>query len=155
MRIFLPLILLEVFINIIFEGQMDREIFALIYILINSLAIMIITIQDGMAPFSMRQIIAEQTSNLSANGSINLPKLVTRLYFLAILPSSMSVSDAAMNKTAPQSVNIVSVVDEKFVKTGSSITTMKIGTIISLITVSLFGRFIFIVLVAFLLLLGS
>ena len=40
MRIFLPLILLEVFINIVFEGQMDREIFALIYILINSLAIM-------------------------------------------------------------------------------------------------------------------
>lgn len=40
MRIFLPLILLEAFINIVFEGQMDREIFAIIYILINSLAIM-------------------------------------------------------------------------------------------------------------------
>lgn len=47
MRIFLPLILLEVFINIVFEGQMDREIFALIYILINSLAIMGVVLYKG------------------------------------------------------------------------------------------------------------
>lgn len=40
MRVFLPLLLLEAFINVIFEGQIDREIFAIIYILINSLAIM-------------------------------------------------------------------------------------------------------------------
>lgn len=40
MRVFLPLILLEAFINIVFEGQIDREVFAIIYILINSLAIM-------------------------------------------------------------------------------------------------------------------
>ena len=38
-----------------------------------------------------RQIIAEQTKSLSASGSMNFPKLVTRLYFLAIFPSSMSV----------------------------------------------------------------
>ena len=42
-------------------------------------------------------INAEQTSNLSANGSINLPKLVTKLYFLAIIPSNISVMDAIAN----------------------------------------------------------
>ena len=40
MRVFLSLLLLEAFINVVFEGQINREIFALIYILINSLAIM-------------------------------------------------------------------------------------------------------------------
>ena len=32
MRVFLSLLLLEAFINVVFEGQINREIFALIYI---------------------------------------------------------------------------------------------------------------------------
>ena len=35
-----------------------------------------------------------------ASGSINLPKSVTRLYFLAILPSIISVRDAAIKSTS-------------------------------------------------------
>ena len=39
MRIFLPLLLLEGFINVIFNEQINRETFAVVYILINSLAL--------------------------------------------------------------------------------------------------------------------
>ena len=39
MRIFLPLLLLEAFINVVFNGQINRETFAVVYILINSLAL--------------------------------------------------------------------------------------------------------------------
>ena len=59
--------------------------------IINSLAIIIITAIAGSLSISIRQIIAVHTSNLSARGSISLPKLVIRLYFLAILPSNKSV----------------------------------------------------------------
>ena len=54
-----------------------------------------ITIHPCILPSSQSAIKAESTSSLSANGSINFPKLVIRLYFLAILPSNISVSDAA------------------------------------------------------------
>ena len=40
MWVFLSLLLLEAFINVVFEGQINREIFALIYVLIHSRAIM-------------------------------------------------------------------------------------------------------------------
>ena len=39
------------------------------------------------------------TNNLSASGSINFPKSVTKLCFLAICPSKKSVNDATANKT--------------------------------------------------------
>ena len=39
MRIFLPLLLLEAFINVVFNEQINRETFAEVYILINSLAL--------------------------------------------------------------------------------------------------------------------
>lgn len=39
MRIFLPLLLLEAFINVVFKEQINRETFAVVYILINSLAL--------------------------------------------------------------------------------------------------------------------
>ena len=38
-----------------------------------------------------KKLMIGGTSSLSARGSINFPKSVTRLYFLAIFPSSMSV----------------------------------------------------------------
>ena len=41
-------------------------------------------------------INADATKSLSANGSINFPKFVTRLYFLAIFPSSISVKLATI-----------------------------------------------------------
>ena len=64
----------------------------------NSLATMMMTIQEGILPISTRAIRAEQTRSLSARGSMNLPKSVTRPYFLAILPSAISVRDAMMKK---------------------------------------------------------
>ena len=39
---------------------------------------------------------ADITNSLSARGSMNFPKLETMLYFLAILPSSISVKDATI-----------------------------------------------------------
>ena len=63
-------------------------------LIINSLEIMAMTIHAGIRFNSTRQIKAEQTRSLSARGSINFPKSVTRLYFLAILPSNISVRDA-------------------------------------------------------------
>ena len=68
--------------------------------MINSRLMITITIQAGRFPSSIRQIRAEHTSSLSASGSMNLPKLVTRLYFLAILPSSMSVRLATIKMTS-------------------------------------------------------
>ena len=52
--------------------------------------------QAGIWPISTNQSMAAVTSILSARGSANLPKSVTRLYFRAIFPSSMSVKLAAM-----------------------------------------------------------
>ena len=49
---------------------------------------------EAIFPVSTRQINAAHTSNLSAKGSMNFPKFVTRLYFLAILPSAKSVRHA-------------------------------------------------------------
>ena len=66
-------------------------------LIINSLAIITITIQHGILSSSINAIIADETRSLSASGSINFPKLVTRLYFLAILPSSISVIEANAN----------------------------------------------------------
>ena len=66
-------------------------------LMINSLAMIISTTHTGMSFKSTRHIIAEHTSSLSASGSINLPKLVTRLYFLAIFPSAISVRLAMIN----------------------------------------------------------
>ena len=64
-----------------------------------SLAVIIIS---GIAPIltsssSTNTVSAAITNTLSANGSRNLPKLVTRLRFRAIFPSRASVMDAAAN----------------------------------------------------------
>ena len=104
-------------------------------LIINSLAIMMITYHAVSLPSGIKQIIAEHTSILSASGSINFPKFVTRLRALAILPSSISVRLATQKMTSvihlfagpPISV---------------SINNTKNGTIIILSTVSLLGKFI-------------
>ena len=48
---------------------------------------------------STRAIMAAITSTLSASGSINFPRVVTRRCLRAIYPSSESVTAAAMNTT--------------------------------------------------------
>src|SRR5699024_1522092 len=52
---------------------------------------------DGIRPCPTSTTSADITSSLSAIGSMNLPKSVTRLRARAIFPSSKSVSDAAQN----------------------------------------------------------
>ena len=68
--------------------------------MMNSRLMMMMTIQAGSSRSSIIQISAEHTSSLSANGSINFPKFVTRLYFLAIFPSSISVRLAMIKSAA-------------------------------------------------------
>ena len=62
----------------------------------NSRQMTMSSIQAGICPISTNHSMAAVTSILSARGSANLPKSVTRLYFRAILPSSMSVRLAMM-----------------------------------------------------------
>ena len=57
--------------------------------------------QAGIWPISTNQSSAAVTSILSARGSANLPKSVTKLYFLAIFPSSRSVKLATMKWPPP------------------------------------------------------
>ena len=62
----------------------------------NSLDKMIITITTSISFKFKRQSKADITNILSARGSINFPKLVTKLYFLATFPSIASVIDATI-----------------------------------------------------------
>ena len=55
--------------------------------------------QAGSLPSSIIQIIAEHTRSLSARGSINLPKFVTKLFLRARYPSNQSVMLAAAKIT--------------------------------------------------------
>ncbi len=80
---------------------------------------------------------APNTINLSARGSINLPKLVIRLYFLAIFPSSISVRDVRINKAAARILHKVSF-------DTAMVTIIKTGTRQMRISVSLLGRLSFI-----------
>ena len=80
------------------------------------------------------------TINLSARGSINLPKSVIRLYLRAILPSSISVSDAAMKIRAPRAGPQMSKPGNSV--SGSIMTMMNTGTRQILKTDNLLGKFI-------------
>ena len=64
---------------------------------INSRATIIITGTEPITPRSTMHISAETTSTLSARGSRNFPKVVTRLLLRAMCPSSASVAEAAAN----------------------------------------------------------
>ena len=104
-------------------------------LIINSLAIMMITNHDGKSSISTKQISALQTSSLSARGSINLPKLVTRLHLLAICPSRKSVKLATQKIASAIQAPLCPhrSVKRKNIKNGISIT---------LSIVSLLGKFI-------------
>ena len=65
----------------------------------NSRQMTISSAHAGIWPISTNHSMAAVTSILSARGSANLPKSVTRLYFRAILPSSMSVRLAIIKMT--------------------------------------------------------
>jgi hypothetical protein len=105
-------------------------------VIINSLDIIAITIQAGIAKkgISKRQIKAEDISNLSARGSKKIPKEVTKLCFLAYLPSKKSVSDAKQN-------TIKAAMEKE--KPPISVKQMKNGTSKTLVKVNLFAKFIF------------
>ena len=98
-----------------------------------SRAMITITIHAGILFRSDSAMSAEHTSSLSARGSMNFPKLVTRLYFLAIFPSSISVSDAAMNIPSATHFDHPGDIYKN---------TRKNGIIIALSIVNLFGKFI-------------
>ncbi|MPM77897.1 hypothetical protein SDC9_124906 [bioreactor metagenome] len=70
---------------------------ALKMLTVSSLATIIMTIQPATKFDSIIHIRADITNNLSAKGSINFPKSVTKLFFLAIWPSRASVIDAIIN----------------------------------------------------------
>lgn len=65
----------------------------------NSLDKITITITTSINFKLKRQSKADITSILSARGSMNFPKFVTKLYFLAIFPSIASVIDATIKIT--------------------------------------------------------
>ncbi len=106
---------------------------------------MIEVTHDGTTPFPVKTINAVMTSNLSASGSVNFPKLVTRWCRRAICPSRLSVIVAAINKIAPISWAIGIVAPQKLTApqlcNGRTINNKKKGIIIKRITVSLFGKF--------------
>ena len=76
--------------------------------------------------------------NLSARGSRNLPKFVTRFLALAIFPSARSVSAVTRNNAAA----IIRATNSP--PMGYRMNTIQSGTRIILSTVSLFGRLSFI-----------
>ncbi len=95
---------------------------------------MIMEIHAGRLPFAVKQIKADATNSLSASGSINFPKLVTRLYFLAIFPSKRSVRLATIKIATAAYMPALP-------RFGISMQTTK-GTIrITRSIVSLFGKF--------------
>ena len=63
----------------------------------NSLARTIIGIQASILSSSTNNTNADNTNILSANGSKNLPNVVTWFLERAIYPSSLSVIDATIN----------------------------------------------------------
>ena len=105
-------------------------------LMINSLLMITITPHTGigLSGIDTKHMSAVLTSSLSASGSINFPKFDTRLYFLAINPSSVSVSDAM--------IKIATAIYLEFPTTSVSIKNAKNGIIITLNIVILFGRFI-------------
>src|SRR5699024_1419014 len=104
-------------------------------LIMNSLAMMTITTQAGSCPEGIRQIMAEHTRSLSARGSMNFPKFVTRFLALAIFPSSMSVRLAAQKIT--RAIHLLASPAKSV-----SMKNTKNGTMITRSTVSLFGKFI-------------
>ena len=100
----------------------------------NSREIITTVIQAGITCKLLRQTRAAQTNNLSANGSINLPKFVTRLFFRAICPSKKSV----MQATA-KIANATQFCPGKL--SGAINTTTKNGISTMRAMVNLFGRF--------------
>ena len=69
---------------------------------INSLARIMITSAASAHPNATKHTKAEIVKILSATGSANFPKSVTKPCFLAILPSSMSVREARENTRIAQ-----------------------------------------------------
>ena len=84
-----------------YSSYILKDIINLKPVIINSLAIIQITIHAGMFKLYIptKLINADVISNLSARGSKKIPSVVMVLYFLAILPSKKSVIEAAAKTT--------------------------------------------------------
>ena len=67
----------------------------------NSLARIAITSHPGIKSFSIKVIKAAAIRTLSASGSINCPKAVTKFRSRAIFPSSQSVMEATLKRNNP------------------------------------------------------
>ena len=65
----------------------------------NSFSKTIIKIHIGIIFVKTKDVSVEICVNLSANGSINFPKLDIKLYFLAIKPSAISVIPEIVKNT--------------------------------------------------------
>ena len=104
---------------------------------INSLASIITTATGSIQRSKVKLISATMTSSLSASGSRNLPKFVTKFCSRAILPSSISVNDAIINTA------IASIVCSLGPISKHSMNSINSGISTTLSTVSLLGRFIF------------
>lgn len=88
-------------------------------VMANSLATMMMTPQAGIIPSSTNIIKAEIVSTLSAKGSRNFPKVVTRLCFRAKWPSRKSVK-AATQKTRDAVRRVAGVlIRKRMTKTGT------------------------------------
>ena len=101
-------------------------------VMANSLATIIMTPHAGITPSSTSIIKADIVSTLSAKGSRNFPKVVTRLYFRAKWPSRKSVK-AATQKTRDAARRVAGVFNKNRMT--------KTGTKKSRIIVSLFAMF--------------
>ena len=102
----------------------------------NSREIITTTIQAGIICMLLKQTRAAQTSNLSASGSMNFPKLVMRLRRRAICPSKKSVMQAA--------IKMISAIQFcPGIPSGAINATTKNGISTMRAIVNLFGRFTF------------
>src|SRR5690625_5110862 len=110
----------------------------------NSREIMMTTTHAGANPNSTRTINAADTNNLSANGSANFPKLVTRLSRRAIYPSNQSVK-LAPTKISAANNNSSSICEPNNStvphSSGTTVSMTKKGINNNLKKVNLFGKF--------------
>src|SRR5699024_7703383 len=110
----------------------------------NSREIITTTTHAGANPNSINTIRAAETNNLSANGSANFPKFVTKLSRRAIYPSNQSVQLAKI-KIMAEIKSAISISEPSQLTAphskGTTVSTTKNGINSNLKNVNLFGKF--------------
>lgn len=105
---------------------------------------MIATPQAGTEPRTAKKINAVITNNLSAKGSANFPKLVTKWLRRAICPSAKSVKQATMKMITPTNQLVATGSPNTETEPAGQLNTnnnVKIGIKMIRISVNLFGKF--------------